>query len=319
MSLSKLAYDTIKHNIVAGKLPPGLILEVAPLARILSVSRTTVSSALETLLEEEMLSLGDGRGYTIGTGNTAFRREISETDLVLPKTYEQSVTQRSWRSKFYPKVEEEIAACLLFGQFAINASRLAEHYGVSRTIAHETLVRLERLGLVRQESSRWLAGRMTPEELKAHYEMRWILEPAALKSAAGRIDKAVVTESFERAQLYGERPRSITVERLNRLERDLHIDIVLQCESRPMAEAIHRSQLPLIATNISLSRAKGLLSRQRAHGEHLLVLAKLSEGRINDAAEALEAHLRSSFTAVEPLLNDVKGNWNHPPYMVQQK
>lgn len=318
MSLSKLAYETLKHNIASGKLPPGLVLEVAPLARALSLSRTTIATALEALREEDVLSLGDGRGYTIGTGRPAFRREITDSDLVLPKTYEQSISQRSWRSKFYPKVEEEIAACLIFGQFAINASQLAEHYAVSRTIAHETLVRLERLGLVRQESSRWLAGRMTPEDLKAHYEMRWILEPVALMNASERIDKSIFKKSLNRARIYSEKPESLTAERLNKLEQDLHVDIVLQCASKPMAETIHRSQLPLIATNISLSDLKGMPSRQRALEEHLQVLEALDGDNIALASEALESHLRSSYAEVEPILGDMGKNWKSPPYMARQ-
>jgi len=58
--------------------------------------------------------------------------------------------------------------------------RGTEHHGVSRTVAHEVLTRLERTGLVTQDvNQRWYAGPLTVDLLREHYEMGWLLEPIA--------------------------------------------------------------------------------------------------------------------------------------------
>lgn len=318
MRFSQVVYDTLKRNIEEERLPSGLILEVAPVARLFGLSRTPVAAALRALNEHNLVRDGDGRGFVVGMAGTPFRQGLEAAGLDLPSGIAQKISKRSWRSQFYPKVEQEIAACLLFGCFAINASQLANHYGVSRTIAHESLVRLERLGLVRQQSSRWYAGPLTPRDLRDHYEMRWLLEPRALEQAAPLLDRSIVERKRDRCATYLDAPENLTVDRLDQLERDLHRDIVLRCPSPQMAETIRRSQLPLMATNYSLQSRRGEKILLQTVEEHLRVLDCLVVGNVTNAASALEAHLRSALDVVRATLEQGPVAWTPPPYMSRE-
>ncbi|MFC7397308.1 GntR family transcriptional regulator [Chelatococcus sp. GCM10030263] len=316
MRLSEIVYNTLKRSIESHRLPDGLILEVATVARLFRLSRTPVAAALEALSNEKIIRVGPGRGYVVGQAGIPFREDLEAAGLKLPRSVTKAVVTRSWRSQFYPAVEQEIAACLPFGRFAINASRLALHYGVSRTIAHETLVRLERLGLVRQQSSRWYARSLTICGLRDHYEMRWILEPRALEQAAPLLPPGLVERSRKRAAAALE-GGSITIHELDRMERDLHRDIVLRCPSPQMAEAIRRSQLPLMATNRSLNSERATVMAKTVV-EHLEVLEALAAGDVSAAASALEAHLHAAFEVVRATLDQGPIGWEPPPYMVRE-
>src|SRR4029079_12776342 len=98
------------------------------------------------------------------------------------------------------------------------------YYEVSRTVAHEVLTRLERVGLVTQDNNkRWYAGPLSEELLREHFEMRCLLEPIALGEVIGEIPQAEIAEKLERAKRAATSRH--TLEKIERLERDLHIDI----------------------------------------------------------------------------------------------
>jgi DNA-binding GntR family transcriptional regulator len=226
---------------------------------------------------------------------------------------------RNWRSQFYPLVEREIAMCLPFGCFSISATSLAREYGVSRTIAHETLVRLERLGLVRQQRARWFAGPLTDTDLRDHYEMRWLLEPRALQDAAPSLDPGAVLAMQQRAVSCLERVAELNEGEFDLLEQDLHEKIVLRCRNHQMAETIRRSQLPLMAINYSFRSYRGSKVLRKAILEHMDVLTALVAEDIAKAAHALEAHLRASLPVIRDALAMGSTQWGPPPYMEREK
>lgn len=129
-----------------------------------------------------------GHGFLVATGDgraCPVEMELGSAGLELPKALRNALGQRKLRSHIYPKVEQAVASVLMFGRFRINQSTLAEHFGVSRTVAHEILNGLEGVGLARHESNgRWHAGPLTYEKIEEFYEMRWVLEPVALRQAA---------------------------------------------------------------------------------------------------------------------------------------
>lgn len=62
---SRRAYDRIRHDIVAGTLPPGSMLSENTLARELGVSRTPVRAALSRLQSEGWVSIYPQRGALV--------------------------------------------------------------------------------------------------------------------------------------------------------------------------------------------------------------------------------------------------------------
>jgi len=318
INLTELAYNVIKENVLTGKIEKGRILEVAPLSRVLSISRTPVSIALMQLSSENVLAKNpNGRGYVVGLQEAGFRADIDEGDVWLPQNYENAVNDRG-RAKYYPKIEAEITTCLPFGLFSVNVTKLASHYEISRSNAHTALMRLERLGLVRHEGSRWFAGPLSKEDIREHYEMRWILEPVALRTAYKSVSKRFIEERLERAIDYRKKPNNLTIKKLVRLEQDLHADLVTLCGNRQMAEAIRRSQAPIIWSNFSFERHKSLEARNVALDEHIQVLEALSRGDISAAAHHLESHIKNSFRAIEPFLSERTTNWDIPPYLKRE-
>ena len=251
--------------------------------------------ALRRLHREGLITGFEGRGYLAGAGPNAspIRLDLEAAGLRLAPTLEAELAFRNRRQRIYPEVEHAVAACLSYGRFLLNESALAEHYRVSRTVAHEILTRLERTGLVVQDmNQRWYAGPLTTELLREHYEMRWLLEPIALGQVMAELDDAELRAKEGRARrgVDGRLPPK----ELEMLERDLHVDIVLRCGNRQLRETIRRSQLPIVATH---SAFEGLQQRQEIMtmvAEHLAILGHLRKREGEAAMRALGSHLRRS-------------------------
>jgi len=215
--------------------------------------------------------------------------------VVLPADVAAELRVRNWRALIYSSVEKDVASCLLFGRFQIRSQVLAEHFGVSRTIAHELLLRLERVGLVRQEANaRWYAGPLTPRRIKELYEMRILLEPAALFQAMPFVEPRAVKERLARVSNAETAEARADPSLLHRLEVDLHHDIVLKCTNEELRDTLYRAQLPLITVHLSFGSHEEPQDIPQMIVMHKAVLGHLAEGRISEAAQALESHLRES-------------------------
>lgn len=89
--------------------------------------------------------------------------------------------------------EEQVASCLIFGEFRIVETELGDYLGVSRTVVRDVLSRLHERGLIRKnQSSHWIAGPLTAQSVREKFAVRAILEPAALRLAFAHIDYAEV-------------------------------------------------------------------------------------------------------------------------------
>jgi len=66
--------------------------------------------------------------------------------------------------------------------------------------------------------------------------MRWLLEPIALAQASPAIAAGEIVTKLERVE--EARSRRLKPAELERLERDLHVDIVLRCDNRQLRETI---------------------------------------------------------------------------------
>lgn len=320
MTLKEIVYETLKRNLRARWLPPGLVIGEVAVARAFGISRAPALSALRRLAAQGLLIPAARRGFLVGPkGACPLRRDLTSAGLQVPDDLYQQISQRGFRARLYPDVEREVAACLPYGKFQINESQLAQHYSVSRTIAHEFLVRLERLNIVRLEGSRWCAGPLTVDGLREHYEMRWLLEPVALIQAAPLLDLDHIQSARERAISCGALRHRPDIRRLQTLERDLHVDIVMRCPNREMAAAIYRSQLPLIATNDTFL-PRVAVEWQQMVAEHSEVLTQLLGGDIDAAARSLHHHLKSAFSAVrERFERFSKSQFTPPDYMTRER
>jgi DNA-binding GntR family transcriptional regulator len=317
--LYELIYAVLREHIEDGSFPPGLVLGESTVARAFQASRVPAAAALRRLRREGLLRDFDGRGYLTGAhGAEPLRLELQEAGLRLPPDIMTGLKVRNRREWIYPAVEHAIASVLPFGRFQVNESALAEHHQVSRTVAHEVLTRLERTGLVSQDvNQRWYAGRLTEDGLRDHFEMRYLLEPTALGQVMDDIAPEEISERLERA-----RKTALlhpTLDRIERLERDLHIDIVLRCRNQQLRETIRRSQLIIVAIHhaFDLYRDSAVISLMVA--EHVAILGHVLAGRREKAMKAMKAHLTRSLAqnieivrSLGPLPEE-----RRPPYLIK--
>jgi DNA-binding GntR family transcriptional regulator len=292
--LYAVIHAVLREHIVDGSFPAGLVLGEAAVARAFKASRVPAAAALQRLRREGLLRDFEGRGYLVGQDEAEpLRRDLHEAGLRLPPEVATGLAVRTRRDRIYPAVEHVVAGALPFGRFLVNESALAEYHQVSRTVAHDVLTRLERTGLVSQDvNQRWYAGRLTEGGLRDHFEMRCLLEPNALAQVMEELSPEDVEDRLERVRKASQ--SRITLDRIERLERDLHIDIVLRCRNLQLREAIRRSQLVLVAIHhaFDLYRDQELISVMIA--EHMEIFGHLAAGRRERASRALEAHLSRS-------------------------
>lgn len=295
LPLYEVIYRALRRQIADSSLPHGLVVGEAAVARAFQSSRIPAGAALRRLKEEGLLQAFGGRGLMIRSPGRVepLRRDLIEAGLAIPDAEALQSAARRRRIRMYSEVEHTVACCLQYGRFQVNESLLAGYYGVSRTVAHEVVAQLDRVGLVTQDRNRrWYAGPLTPDQMREHFELRRLLEPLALAQAFPRLDRGDLSD--KRARVRAARDGKRTPARLETLERDLHIDSVLRCHNSRLADAVKRSQLPLLATHDTFQRHLDAEEVDLMLAEHLEVFDRLIAGDRSGASKALERHLTRS-------------------------
>jgi DNA-binding GntR family transcriptional regulator len=271
-------------------LPTGSELNETSVASQFGVSRAPARRALSELANAGLVERRSGRGYLVRRGAGAARAAPAGESGFGQKL----VSEPSWR-RIYREVEEEIAARISFASWRLNEVELARHYHVSRTVARDVIGRLQQRGLVKKdERSRWIAPALTPRHVGELYEVRWLLEPAALVKAAPHIPDALLDQMRDNLKSVIADPAAIVGSTLDELERDLHVTLLGFCDSETLMQAIAQPQSLLIAHQFLYRWTARLFDIEPFLAEHLGVLEKLKARRVNAAAKALEQHLKDS-------------------------
>lgn len=295
MPLFQSAAETIRLNIEAGTLAPGLVLLEGPIAQLLRISRSSVKRALALLEEDGMVSRFDGRGYLVGPDAEALpvRADLKSLDLLVEEAHDESLNRPNWK-RIHDQVESDVSSCLVFGQYRMVESEVAEYFDVSRTVIRDVLGRLQERGLVTKSStSRWLVGPLTARSIKDKFELRIILEVAALRSAAPFIDK-IALERLCRAM-----ERTEQDEALIRPERWFHlvnsfVDLaILSTPNQDLRRLIANNKKTLQASQKALF-GLGLTGDASSIREIRMIGELLIVGSSASAAEMLESHLSKS-------------------------
>jgi DNA-binding GntR family transcriptional regulator len=288
------AYSTIYavlHDHLARKmLRPGLVLGQANVARAFNVSRVPAGVALARLLEDGLVVTFAGRGYIV-PGGDPLRIGLGEGGLRVPVEVSSPLISR--RDQIYPEVEHAVAVCLAYGRFILNETALAQHYDVSRTIAHEVIAQLERTGVVEQDNNnRWYAGPLSENEFKHHYEMRLLLEPEALRQAFRFMRKGEIRDRLERIR-NAQRDGTLLF-KLREVEEDLHTHTLRRCPNTLLLNSLRRSQRVLFATHSTFVEYRHPDHAVLMAAEHSEIYEALLVGDLKHAIAVLEVHLRRS-------------------------
>lgn len=290
------AADTIRVNIETGRLDRGQVLLEGPLAERLKISRSSVKRALGLLEEEGAIRRFDGRGYVVGPpdDDTApIRSDLKSIHLVVDEAHDETLNRPNWK-RIHDQVEADVSACLVFGQFRIVESDLAAHFDVSRTVIRDVLGRLQERGLVTKSStSRWIVAPLTAQSIKNKFELRIILEVAALRSAAPFIDRIAlerICRSMAAAEAEGRLVRPETWFRLVNEFVDLAI---LSTPNEDLRQLISANMKTLQASQNALF-GLGLFGDALAIREIRMIGELIIVGSTASAAEMLESHLSKS-------------------------
>lgn len=286
--------DVLDKHIRVGHLPPGLVLLEKPIAEVFQTSRAPVQRALAELEARELIHRFNGRGFLVGPktdGLAPIRTPFQSLDISLDPQADAALQTRASWERIYDEVEHAVASCLVFGRYRIIEAELADHYGVSRTVARDVLGRLQERGLVRKnQSSHWVAGPLTAKDIRELYEIRAVLEPLALRSAIQQTPRETIEARLERCAKPG--TDGWTAEDIDRIEADLHDTLILTTTNERLADNLRHVQLPLVVTERFL-RSIGLPTDPRVAHEHRLIYELLLHDAIDAAAAALVEHLHA--------------------------
>lgn len=295
----RLIQDHFQRAILAGRIAPGLVLLEGPIARLFGTSRVPVRKALELLHADGLLLTFEGRGYLVanqdGSAPEPVRATLSETALGFDAPPEPldlpTTSERIFRS-----IEEAVSTAIVFGHYRIDESLAAETFNVSRGVVRETLTRLRDRGLVEKSSySHWLCGPLTARSVAQDYELRMLLEPAALRSSQPFLQHSMLTAAIADIERAIDHPDLVDADTLQQLETTLHVDCLAHAPNRKLLETIRHTHLPL-TVNHAFYNAFNLHSETGTLEEHRVVLRHLIAGDVDNAVVALCQHLKNGQT-----------------------
>ena len=294
LPLHRGIYNQIRAKMDAGELRPGHLLSAMQIARAFDVSRFSVGQALDLLVHESLLTRIERKGYLVTRPRQA---KIDPSD-VAPFVFQATpiAMAPSWM-RVYAELERELAIQRLFRGVRVTEDRLSSHFAVSRTVVREALAQLAANGLLAKDRhGHWYADRVTPATLHSMYELRWLLEPAALLDSAPKLPRSSVDMAWRRLNATIRRFPRVSSSDLDQLENDLHDRLLAQCANKPLLRVLRQTRLLIIATrhifndylsiSMTISHASAL--------EHLRVIACLRDGDPVAAGDALREHLHNS-------------------------
>jgi DNA-binding GntR family transcriptional regulator len=293
----RLIHDQLKSAITLGRIAPGLVLLEGPVARIFGTSRVPVRKAFEMLHSDGLLHTFEGRGYLVasadGSAPEPLRVPLSEASLGFEQT-QAPLELPSNSERIYHALEAAVSIAIAFGHYRIDESAAANTFGVSRSAVREALSRLRDFGLVEKSAySHWLAGPLTARAVAQDYELRMLLEPAALRASYAKLSREMIENACANIERAIRDPGSVDAEGLQRLETTLHVECLQHALNKKLLGTIDHALMPL-TVNHAFFNAFNLQPDPATLVEHRAVLRRLLDGNIDAAADALLDHLRAA-------------------------
>ncbi|PZA05994.1 MULTISPECIES: GntR family transcriptional regulator [unclassified Meiothermus] len=188
----------------------------------------------------------------------------------------------------YRQLRRRILSLELRPGEALGERRLAGLLRVSRTPVRAALERLAREGLVRRFGRGYVVAPLDLAELAEAFAFRSVLEAAAVRWAAARH-----AEVLEAAGLLDRLEEAPDPERELELATEFHLALARLAGNRFLVEAL-AGVLPGIyrARFVEAFSPEG---RAQAHREHRRILELVREGRGEEAAALVQAHLERAY------------------------
>jgi DNA-binding GntR family transcriptional regulator len=293
--LNEVVEHILRAGIHSGEIANGVILQETRLAEHFEVSRAPIQQALRRLLEDGLVRKVDGRGYAVGEEACDSGSARLHTEISIPTEAADALRGRGSWEKIYRAVESEVVNVMPFGRYRVVESATADHYSIGRTVARDVLSRLEERGfLEKAHRSHWVVPQLTPRLMKYLYEIRRLLEPAALLTAIPLVPIGDIESMRDGLRAAEARYPNLTIDELSRFEQDLHVEILGFCPNGRLLAALRQNQTVLATTTGIFRQYLGIPESEPFLLEHRLVFEHVLVGSVNAAAAALEGHMVSA-------------------------
>ena len=305
--------DVLRRAILKGSIEAGSVILEGPIAEILRSTRTPVRQALFELEEEGLVSRFDGRGYVTGPPGTAPRRIALDAAMLGIAGDAEPVRKTPGWQAIYEEVERDVVHLSIFDRYRINEIELARQFGVGRMIARDVLVRLESLGLLeKDERQRWGVIPLDADRINRLYELRWLLEPAALRTSAVRLGAAeLATMAADLSESMQAFPH-VTRAQMDRLEHDMHVTLLARCPNSELLQSLQRTRCILTLSKHILGASAPMPRYDPFMAEHQEVLTAVAGGDVAAAENLLRKHLENSCGKVIERVKKVRATYAMP-------
>lgn len=285
--------ETLAAAICTGSLPAGTVLTEGHIARQFGTSRTPVRTALNELLDAEMIARFEGRGFVVGSQGDVTPSRVPLTPEMLGLAPDSPPEpQLATAQRIALPFEDSLALALPFGLFRINEQAVADHFDVSRTIVRELLSRFQDRGLVRKDlRSHWVVGPLTARDVAHYFDIRGKLEPLALLESAPLMPPAEIQRMWHAADDAICGRTALDSALINELENDIHVRLLARCSNGYLLRMIRQTQIALVVNRVFASYV-GAGPFEVSLREHLMVLEFVMRGAHKAAAQVLEEHMR---------------------------
>ncbi|MBZ6226268.1 GntR family transcriptional regulator [Streptomyces olivaceus] len=200
-------------------------------------------------------------------------------------------------------VYRNLRAAVLDGEFGVRErlaeTRLAARFGVSRTPVREALARLAADALIERGDGGFYVTVPNLAALKDFYELRITLElrgiARVIEDPACRHDLTVVTAELGRWYAMRERPPAPDPRFVVQDER-FHTEL-----SRASGNSALTDALVSVSERIRRVRMYDFLTEDRVRTtvtEHIEIMERVRDGRLDEGYRALHAHVGDSMTVV---------------------
>jgi DNA-binding GntR family transcriptional regulator len=195
-------------------------------------------------------------------------------------------------------VDEHLRAAILSGELApgqrLVAATLAERWSVSATPLREAFQHLAAQGLVELTPQRGArVADVSPEDAEEVYELRLLLEPAALRDSLGHSDDEHRAEMHSAHAVYESSLRPGTdLGTMLDAHRAFHAAMLARCGNRRLLDLVDLLALHSQRYQVLSVRVPG--GHHDVTAEHRRLIDAAVEGRVDDAVQELEAHLRAT-------------------------
>lgn len=316
--LYALIAKVLRKAIRGRSIARGAVLLEGPVAELLHATRTPVRQAFRILENEGLVSRFEGRGYVAGPrGSEPSRIALTPAMLGIGENADPVRKTLGWEG-IHDRVERDVVHLSVFGAHRLNEVELARHFDVGRLVAHDVLLRLERVGLVEKDDrQRWSVRPLDDARINHLYELRWLLEPAAIRAATeaqpeGRVASMIaVLRSAMRAY------PAIAPADLDRLENDLHIETLSHCANDALLQSLERTRCVLTLSKHVLGVSAPMPRSDPFMAEHLAILEAVRDHAPALAADRMRHHLESSCVKVTRRVARVRRSREPPsvPYV----